>query len=226
MDEAVPEIEAAAPGLAKASDDNAFTLATDDLRGDRGDRAIEFIEPLWKKIASDYPVELMPRGQLDLLYPAVYQYSLLHFTHGRQVDPRLILAIMRQESRFQPDAKSYAAARGLMQFIATTSARVGGELGRDNFDQDELYYPPTAILFGAQYLADLFKAFPNQPDAVAASYNGGDDNMKRWLARSRSNRPERYVPEIMFAQSKDYVYRVMANYRMYQLLYDENLRPH
>ena len=225
MDEAVPEIEAAAPGAAKASDDNAFTLATDDLRGDRGDRAIEFIEPLWKKVPSDYPVELIPRGQLELLYPAVYQYPLLHFAPGRQVDPRLMLAVMRQESRFRPDAKSYAAARGLMQFIATTSARVGSGLGRNNFDQDELYYPPTAILFGAQYLADLFRVFPNQPDAVAASYNGGDDNMKRWLARSRSNQPERYVPEIMFAQSKDYVYRVMANYRMYQVLYDENLRP-
>jgi soluble lytic murein transglycosylase len=224
-DEAVPEIEAAAPSVAKASDDNAFSLAASYLRGDRGDKAIAFMEPLWKKVPADYPVELMPRGQLELLYPAVYQYSLLHYAPGRQVDPRLILAIMRQEARFQPDAKSIAAARGLMQFIATTSVKVSGELGRDSFAQDELYYPPTAVLFGAQYLADLFKIFPGQPNAVAASYNGGDDNMKRWLARSRSNLPERYVPEIMFAQSKDYVYRVMVNYRMYQYLYDENLRP-
>ena len=224
-DEAVPELAAASPSLAKGSDDNAFTIATYFLRGERGDKAIAFIEPLWKKVPADYPLELIPRGQLDLLYPAMYQYSLLHFAPGRKVDPRLLLAIMRQESRFQPDAKSYAAARGLMQFISTTSTRVSGELGRDNFVQDELYYPPTAILFGAQYLADLFNVFPDQPDAVAASYNGGDDNMKRWLSRSRSNLPERYVPEIMFAQSKDYVYRVMANYRMYQYLYDENLRP-
>ena len=224
-DEAVPEIEAATPNLAKGSDDNAFTLATFYLRGTRGDRAIAFIEPLWKKMPPDFPIELIPRGQLDLLYPAVYYDSMLRFAPGRQVDPRLLLAIMRQESRFQPDAKSNAAARGLMQFISTTSTKVAGELGRDNFQQDELYYPPTAILFGAQYLGDLFKVFPNQPDAVAASYNGGDDNMKRWLARSRSNLPERYVPEIMYAQSKDYVTRVMANYRMYQFLYDENLRP-
>ena len=224
-DEAVPELAAASPNLAKGSDDNAFTIATYFLRGERGDKAIAFIEPLWKKVPADYPLELIPRGQLDLLYPAMYQYSLLHFAPGRKVDPRLLLAIMRQESRFQTDAKSYAAARGLMQFISTTSTRVSGELGRDNFVQDELYYPPTAILFGAQYLADLFNVFPDQPDAVAASYNGGDDSMKRWLSRSRSNLPERYVPEIMFAQSKDYVYRVMANYRMYQYLYDENLRP-
>ena len=61
--------------------------------------------------------------------------------------------------------------------------------------------------------------------AVVASYNGGDDNMKRWFARARSNQPERYVPEIVYAQSKDYVYKVMASYRMYQLLYDEQLQP-
>ena len=226
MDEAMPEAEAAAGANgAKMADDKAFTLATNYLRGDRGDRAIAFMEPLWKKVPVDYPVELIPRGQMDLLYPAVYRYELLHFAPGRQADARMMLAIIRQESRFQPDARSNAAARGLMQFIATTSTRVSGELGRVDFDQDELYYPPTSVLFGAQYLSDLFKVFPNQPDAVAASYNGGDDNMKRWLARSRSNLPERYVPEIMFAQSKDYVYKVMSNYRMYQLMYDENLRP-
>lgn len=47
--------------------------------------------------------------------------------------------------------------------------------------------------------------------------------MKCWLARS--GLPERYVPEIMFAQSKDYTYKVMTGYRMYQLLYDEQLMP-
>ncbi len=224
-DEAVPELRVLMPHIGLLSDDNGFTFATNYLHGDRGDLAIGFLESLWEKVSPDYPIELLPRGQMNLLYPAVYQYPLLHFAPGRQVDPRLMLAIIRQESRFQPDAKSYAAARGLMQFIATTSVRVSGELGRDNFAQDELYYPPTAILFGAQYLSDLFAAFPGQSEAVAASYNGGDDNMKRWLARSRSNLAERYVPEIMFAQSKDYVYRVMANYRMYQFLYDENLRP-
>ena len=48
--------------------------------------------------------------------------------------------------------------------------------------------------------------------------------MKRWLARSKSDEMERYVPEIAYAQSKDYVHRVMASYRVYQMLYDENLK--
>jgi len=81
------------------------------------------------------------------------------------------------------------------------------------------------MLFGSQYLSTLFQQFPNQPEAVAASYNGGADNMARWMARSRSNEPERYVPEIGFTQSKDYVYRVMSNFWSYQRLYDAQLQP-
>jgi soluble lytic murein transglycosylase len=131
---------------------------------------------------------------------------------------------MRQESRFRPDIKSYAAARGLMQFISTTAMRVAAELGRENFRQDDLYDPSTSILFGSHYVENLFKLFPNQPAAVAASYNGGEDNMHRWLGRSKSDVPGRYVPEIAFAQSKDYVFRVMSNFRMYQRMYDEGLK--
>lgn len=194
-------------------------------RGDGADKAIGISEPLWKKVPADYPIELIPREQLEMLYPAPYADPLLKYAVPRGVDPRLLLAIMRQESRFQPDVKSYAAARGLMQFISTTSNKVASELGRENFRQDELYHPPTAILFGSQYLADLFKIFPDQPDAVAASYNGGDDNMKRWLARSKSNLPDLYVPEIVYSQSKDYVFKVMSSYRVYKMAYDENLRP-
>lgn len=160
-----------------------------------------------------------------MLYPTPFKSDLLKFAPERGVDPRLLLAIMRQESRFRPDAKSNAAARGLMQFISTTSNKVAADLNRTNFRQDELYSPPTAILFGSQYLSTLFKTFPGQPDAVVASYNGGDDNMQRWYNRSRSNVPERYVPEVVYAQSKDYVQRVIASYRMYKYLYDEQLRP-
>jgi soluble lytic murein transglycosylase len=132
---------------------------------------------------------------------------------------------MRQESRFRADVKSAAAARGLMQFISSTANQIAAELGRKDFNQDELYDPPTAVLFGSQYLANIFKQFPEKPAAVAAAYNGGEASTARWVARAKSDAIERYVPEIIFSQSKDYVYRVMANYRVYQYLYDENLKP-
>ncbi len=206
------------------SNDFNYTLAVFYKRGEMANRAVAFAEPLWKNVPADYQIELVPRDQFELLYPAPYVDALLQFAPAKNVDARFILAIMRQESRFRADVKSNAAARGLLQFISTTADKLAGELNRKNFSQDELYSPPTAILFGSQYLSNLFKKFPRQPQAVAASYNGGEDNMTRWLARAKTDNPDRYVPEIVFSQSKDYVYKVMANYRVYQMFYDEKLK--
>lgn len=220
-DEGTPELEKSGNA---ASNDLNYTLAVFYKRGEMANRAVAFIEPLWKNIPADYQIELIPRDQAELLYPAPYADSLIKYAPERSVDPRFVLSIMRQESRYRADVKSVAAARGLMQFISTTSNQIARELKRENFKQDELYNPPTAILFGSQYLSNLYKMFPNQHAAVAASYNGGEDNVKRWLVRSKSDLPDRYVPEIVFSQSKDYAYKVMANFRVYQVFYDENLK--
>lgn len=232
-DEATPELERALTENGKGKTENAlsadvnYTLAVFYRRGDMANRAVAFAEPLWKSVPADYQIELIPRDQIELLYPAPYGDALLKYAAEKNVDARFLLAIMRQESRFRADVKSVAAARGLMQFISTSADRIAGKLKRENFKQDDLYNPPTAILFGAQYLSDLFNEFPNQPQAVAASYNGGEDNVLRWLKRaniSAAPDADRYVPEIVYAQSKDYVYKVLANYRVYQMFYDERLK--
>lgn len=195
------------------------------VHGGRAGHALDLAHSTMRNAAADTPLDALPRGDLEAYYPAPFAGPLLRHARERGVDPRFILSIMRQESRFDPGARSGAAARGLMQFISTTASRVGGKLGREKIDRDDLYHPSTAILFGSQYLADLFAIFPEHPEAVAASYNGGEDNMVRWKGRSRSNEADRYVPEIVFSQTKDYVAKVMANYRVYQYLYDEQLRP-
>jgi soluble lytic murein transglycosylase len=203
---------------------NNFTLAVFYKRGDLAHKSVAFAEPLWRSVPADYLIELAPRESVELLYPTPYAESLLEFAPPRGIDPRFALSIMRQESRFRADVKSYAAARGLMQFISTTSNQIAQQLNLPNFRQDDLYNPPTSILFGSQYLSNIFKEFPRQPQAVAAAYNGGEANVTRWIVRSRSTEADRYVPEIQFSQSKDYVFKVLANYRVYQTLYDENLR--
>lgn len=182
-------------------------------------------EPLWRPVPGDLQPELLVSEQARYIYPVPFRRRLIAEAGERNIDPRLLLSIMRQESRFRPDVKSSAAARGLMQFIPSTSRNIARELALTNFSDEHLFDAGTAILFGSQYVSGLFGQFPNQPEAVAASYNGGEDNMQRWLTRSKAQSPDRYVPEIAFAQTKDYVVKVMANYRMYQLLYDEELRP-
>lgn len=231
-DEGTPELETAlreklsknTNSLSDFPPDTAYTLAVFYKRGDMANRAVGYVEPLWRNIPADFQIELIPRDQAELLYPAPYADSLIKYAPERNVDPRFALSIMRQESRYRADVKSVAAARGLMQFISDTSNKIAAELGKKNFKQDELYNPPTAVLFGSQYLGNLYRLFPNQHQAVAASYNGGEHNMTRWLARAKHDSPDRYVPEIIFSQSKDYVYKVMQNYRVYQFFYDEKLK--
>jgi soluble lytic murein transglycosylase len=206
------------------SSDAAYTLAVFFKRGENASHAIRFAEPLWKKIPSDYLLELAPREMVELLYPAPYNAALDEYAPPRGVDPRFVLAIMRQESRFRADAKSVSAARGLLQFIPTTSNKIAAELGIQNFRQDDLYNPRIAVLFGAQYMGNLFKLFPDMPQAVAASYNGGEDNVARWVARAHSQDPDRYVIEIGYTQSKDYVFKVLSNYWTYQKLYTDQLQ--
>jgi soluble lytic murein transglycosylase len=222
-DEALPELLATRKAAAGVDED--YSVAVLSLRAGIPNRAVRFAEQIWKNVPADYVIELAPRELVELLYPAPFRESLLKHASSRNVDPRFVLSIARQESRFQAEAKSVAAARGMMQFIASTANDIAAQVKLNNFNQDDLYNADTAILFGSQYLANLFKQFPDQPQAVAGSYNGGADNLARWIARSRANEADRYVPEIGFTQTKDYVYKVMANYWTYQRLYDAQLQP-
>ncbi|MDT4896840.1 MAG: soluble lytic murein transglycosylase [Acidobacteriota bacterium] len=219
-----PEKQSVAQASSSLSRDEAYTLAVLYKRGDNANHAVRYAEPLWKKVPADYLLELAPREMVELLYPAPYTEALLEYAPPRGVDPRFVLSIMRQESRFRAEAKSNAAARGLLQFIPSTANQIAAELNLADFRQDDLYNPRMAVLFGSQYMGNLFRQFPDMPQAVAASYNGGEDNVARWVARAHSNDPDRYVLEIGFTQSKDYVYKVLPNYWVYQTLYNEQIK--
>jgi soluble lytic murein transglycosylase len=158
------------------------------------------------------------------LYPVLYRETILREANRRQVDPRLVLAIMRQESGFRPRAKSLAAARGLLQLTIDTATKYAAHVGLNNLSDEDLYRPETSILLGSEYLSDLFRQFPDLPEAVAASYNGGEDNVARWVKRARQRDPGVFTAEVGFDETKTYVYKVMANYRAYKELYTADLR--
>jgi len=132
---------------------------------------------------------------------------------------------MKQESTFRPGIKSPAGARGLLQLVYDTALKYNKAAGFPNLQPDDLYAPSTNIAVGTEYLAELKDEFGGLYEAIAASYNGGEDNATRWLNRSRPKEAGIFTSEIGFAETKAYVGKVMNNYRVYQTLYDENLRP-
>jgi soluble lytic murein transglycosylase len=158
-------------------------------------------------------------------FPAPFRESLLRASKQLKIDPRLVLSIMRQESGFNPRAKSPAGARGLLQMTPDMAAKYAPAVNLSSVSEDDLYRPDINILVGTAYLSALNKMFPDLPEAVAASYNGGEDNVARWVARAIHKDHGVVTAEVGFNESKDYVNKVMANYRAYKILFTEDLKP-
>ena len=166
------------------------------------------------------------RSQASLVvdrYPAPYRQTIVSSAKERKIDPRFILAIIRQESVFRPTAKSPAGARGLLQLTIDAAQKYASNAGVSGLMENQLYQPETSILIGSEYLKELFDLFPNLPEAVAASYNGGEDNVARWVKRARQKDPGVFTSEIGFDETKGYVQKVMNNYRVYRQLYNADL---
>jgi peptidoglycan lytic transglycosylase len=216
--------EGSALDTSNRSGDIAYSIAVYSNRGDQSNQALQFAEPLFKSVPQDYRLELMPRDLAELMYPAPYRDALNRYSSPLGVDPRLVLALARQESRFDPSVKSQASARGLLQFIPETAEKLANEEGMRDFELDDVYDPQIAVRLSVRYVANLLKLFPNNPHAVAASYNTGEQNVERWVFRSRSTDTDRFVAEIAIPETKDYVAKVMANYWAYRQLYTEDLR--
>jgi soluble lytic murein transglycosylase len=156
-------------------------------------------------------------------YPAPYRQAILSAAKARKLDPRFILALMRQESVFKPFAKSPAGARGLLQLTLDTAQKYAPAAGLNSLRENQLYQPETSIMLGAEYIEHLTQMFPEMLEPVAASYNGGEDNVARWLERAGHKDRGVFTAEIGFDETKGYVQKVMSNYRVYRQLYTADL---
>jgi soluble lytic murein transglycosylase-like protein/TolA-binding protein len=158
-------------------------------------------------------------------FPAPFRDAVVRTSKQQKLDPRLVLSIMRQESGFNPRAKSGAGARGLLQMTPDVAAKYAPQVKLSNLSEDDLYRPEINLLVGTAYLAELSRMFPGLPEAVAASYNGGEDNVARWVARAVHKDHGIFTSEVGFTESKDYVNKVLASYRAYKILYTDDLKP-
>lgn len=156
-------------------------------------------------------------------YPAPYRQAIVSTAKARKLDPRFILALIKQESVFRPTAKSPAGARGLLQLTIDAAQKYASNAGMGRVQETELYDPETSIRLGSEYLAELYEMFPNMSEAVAASYNGGEDNVARWVRRAKQKDPGVFTSEVGFDETKAYVQKVMNNYRVYKQLYNADL---
>jgi len=111
----------------------------------------------------------------------------------------------------------------LLQLTIDTAQKYNKKAGFPALQPDDLYQTRINIAIGCEYLADLKSQFGGLNEAIAASYNGGEDNAARWLNRTKPKDAGIFTAEIGFAETKNYVFKVMTNYRIFRDLYDENL---
>ncbi|XOB98126.1 transglycosylase SLT domain-containing protein [Deinococcota bacterium DY0809b] len=158
---------------------------------------------------------LPDRCERTLVYPRAYPALVAREARAFGLEPELLWAVMRVESRFDPEAQSPTGAKGLMQFVAATwddVARRLGEEGADPFD------PEAAVRFGAYYLRHLLDVCDRELVCTLASYNGGPGYTRRALAAAGGD-----IWDFMRFQPRDepreYVERVLYAYATYKALY-------
>ncbi len=135
------------------------------------------------------------------------------------VDAALVLSIMREESGFRPKVVSPVGARGLLQIMEPTGARLALAVGHENFTADDLFEPRTNIRLGTYYLGELVERFDGRLSAAIASYNAGPEAVERWLEERSRLDDDEWIESIPYDQTRSYVKRVLRSLQAYQLLY-------
>lgn len=181
--------------------------------------SIGAVEALMNEVPSDFVPQLLPQLVREMLYPRYFYDTINAEAERYDADPRLLLSIMREESRFNPRAKSSAAARGLMQLLLSTAREVAVGIGLAQPDPEDLYDPRLVIQLGAKYVGDLQARFGGDPYATAAAYNAGPSQAKLWQRLAPAEGHDYFLSTIGFDETKNYVRKVLNSYERYGELY-------
>ena len=135
-------------------------------------------------------------------------------------EPALVLALIRQESGFMPEVVSPAGARGLMQLLPSTAAKVAKAI-KVKFHADKLDDPDFNVRIGSAYLGDLLDDFQGSYILALASYNAGPSRARRWVREYGDPRDPNvdvidWIEMIPFSETRNYVQRVMESVAVYR----------
>lgn len=136
---------------------------------------------------------------------------------GFSLDRALIWGFMRQESAFNPKARSYVGAIGLLQVMPRTAQIVSSKFAPETVGGNP-FDPSVNMSLGQAYIVSLMDDVDGNLVRVAAAYNGGPGNVNRWdSSLNASADPLLYIASIPLNETRDFVQRVLANYWIYQI---------
>ncbi len=135
------------------------------------------------------------------------------------IDPLLLLSLMRQESFFEGFIASSAGARGVMQIMPGTGDEIFSNIGwPENYSTSDLYIPAVNIRFGSSYLARMKEYFNGDVFAALAAYNAGPGNVLNW-ENLANNDPDMFLEVIPFEETRRYITNIYEFYQLYNNFY-------
>ena len=159
---------------------------------------------------------------LDLRFPVVYEELIAKQSAVQQLPPELVLGLVRRESLFDPEARSGVGARGLMQLMPATARKVARHRQERRFSTGKLYQPDLNLRYGTHYLRQLIDQYQGDKVLALAAYNGGPNNVKRWLKSRPTGAAALWVEMITYGETREYVQAVLSYAIIYRQLAGES----
>ncbi len=159
------------------------------------------------------------RGIWQFAFPRAYAKFVKKNCKRFGVPEQMVWAIMRAESRFNPNAISAVGARGLVQLMPYTAEQLEKLMHHPPISAAQLIEPQNNIELGTRYLARLLKQFDGYVPLVAAAYNAGPQRVYSWLHSFGNLDMDEFVEHIPFVETREYVKKVVRNYILYSEIY-------
>jgi soluble lytic murein transglycosylase len=181
---------------------------------------------IMKSLSGDYlsvPLESASMKFWQALFPLPYKDDLFRNARAHDLDPFYVAGLIRQESEFNPAAKSPARAYGLMQLLPSTGRLMGRQQGIRGVPTSLLLNPSANIRLGTQYLRTELDHWGGDWFQTLAAYNAGPTHVREWMMWGAWREPAEFVESIPFNETRDYVQAVLRNAEIYKEIYSGKL---
>lgn len=174
-------------------------------------------------LALAYNIYFSDYIQKKYYYPLVYEKTIQEVSKQYKLDPFFILALIKNESKFNPQAESPNGALGLMQIMPETGVWIAEQTKWKNFTLTSLRDPVLNIKFGSWYIAELEHEFDGNEVLMLAAYNAGRGNVNGWIEKYHWNKNFSDINAIPFVETQIYIRRILHDKQIFSKYYHDNI---
>lgn len=142
------------------------------------------------------------------------------YSEENGLDRYLVYAVIKAESNFNPNVKSNADARGLMQLMEETAVERSNVIDNEDVEAYDLYDPETNIKLGTSYLSYLLNLYDGNTVLAIIAYNAGMGNVQQWIKDGVIKSDGSDIENIPFKETENYVRKILRDYQMYLKIYE------